>query len=325
LNEVLKYLLIIVGVLAFVMVFAPSLTWIERRFLAVFQDRYGPNRVGPGGLLQLPADMLKLLWKEDWTPPFADRPVFILAPALVLACTLLSFAVVTWAPGIAVSNLNVGLLFFLGLSSLTVYGIALAGWSSNSKYSLAGTLRAVGQMISYEVFMGLSLMGVVLISQSFNLGDIVHAQKRLWFIVPQFFGFLVFLIAGFAETRRLPFDLPEAENEIVAGYHTEYSGLKFAMFFLGEYIGITLISALIVILFFGGWQPLILTFIPPVLWFLGKLVAFVGMFIFARAVFPRPRYDQLMQLGWKLLLPLSLLNLLVTGILMLAVDWWTHA
>lgn len=324
--SVLTGVLIVLGVLIFVMLFAPGLTFVERRFLALFQDRYGPNRVGPAGLLQLPADMLKLLWKEDWTPPFADRPLFVLAPALAFVFTLLSFAIIAWSPGIVIADLNIGLLFFLGMSSMTVYGVALAGWASNSKYSLQGTLRAVGQMISYEVFMGLSLMGVVMLAQSFNLSDIVRAQQRLWFVVPQFLGFLVFLLAGFAETRRLPFDLPEAEQEIVAGFHTEYSGLKFAIFFLSEYIGITLVSALIVILFFGGWQPLLgLTFIPPWLWFFGKMVVFVGFFIFTRAVMPRPRYDQLMQFGWKVLLPLALLNLLATGLVMLIMDGGAHA
>lgn len=325
-SEVLAGVLVVLGVLVFVMVFAPGLTFVERRFLALFQDRYGPNRVGPAGLLQLPADMLKLLWKEDWTPPFADRPLFVLAPALAFVFTLLSFAIIAWSPGLVIADLNIGLLFFLGMSSLTVYGVALAGWASNSKYSLQGTLRAVGQMISYEVFMGLSLMGVVLLAQSFNLSDIVRAQQRVWFIVPQFLGFVVFLFAGFAETRRLPFDLPEAEQEIVAGFHTEYSGLKFAIFFLSEYIGITLVSALIVILFFGGWQPLPgLAFIPPWLWFFGKMIVFVALFIFTRAVLPRPRYDQLMRFGWKLLLPLALLNLLATGLITLTLDWWAHA
>jgi NADH-quinone oxidoreductase subunit H len=323
-NEILKYLLIVLGVIIFVMVFAPGLTWIERRFLSLFQDRYGPNRVGPSGMFQVLADMIKLLFKEDWTPPFADRALFVIAPALIIIFTLMSFAIISFAPGIEVADLNIGLLFFLGMSSLTVYSIVLGGWSSNSKYSLQGALRGAGQMISYEVFMGLSLMGVVLMAQSFNLSDIIAAQRRLWFIVPQFIGFVVFLIAGFAETRRLPFDLPEAENEIVAGYHTEYSGIKFALFFLGEYFGITLISALIVILFLGGWQSLLIPHIPPVLWFLGKMVIFVAIFLFGRAAFPRPRFDQLMAFGWKLLLPLSLVNLLLTGLAVLLWDGYFH-
>jgi NADH-quinone oxidoreductase subunit H len=323
--EVLKYLLIILGVLIFVMVLAPGLTWIERRFLSLFQDRYGPNRVGPSGMFQVVADMIKLLFKEDWTPPFADRALFVAAPALIIIFTLMSFAIVSFGPGLEVADLNIGLLFFLGMSSLTVYSIVLGGWSSNSKFALQGALRGAAQMISYEVFMGLSLMGVVLMAQSFNLSDIIAAQRRLWFIVPQFVGFVVFLIAGFAETRRLPFDLPEAENELVAGYHTEYSGIKFALFFLGEYIGIILISALIVILFLGGWQALLIPHIPPVLWFLGKMMIFVALFIFARAAFPRPRFDQLMAFGWKLLLPLSLLNLVLTGLAVLLWDGYFNA
>lgn len=323
-NEILRYMLLIFGVIIFVMVLAPGLTWIERRFLAIFQDRYGPNRVGPFGSLQLVADMLKLLWKQDWVAPFADRPLFVIAPALIIIFTLLSFAILSFGPGLIIANLNIGLLFFLGMSSLGVYSILLAGWASNNKYSLEGSLRAVGQLISYEVFMGLSLMGVVLLTQSFNLGDIVRAQQHVWFVVTQLPGFVVFLIAGFAETRRLPFDLPEADTELVAGYHTEYSGMKFALFFLGEYMGIILISSLIVILFFGGWQALLIPGLPPVLWFLAKLAVFIALFIFARAAFPRPRYDQLMAFGWKLLLPLALLNLLWTAVAALLWDGYFH-
>jgi len=314
-----------VGVLAFVMVLAPGLTWAERRILSLFQDRYGPNRVGPQGVFQVVADMIKLLFKQDWIAPFADRPIFVLAPALIIICTLMSFAVISFSPGLIIADLNIGLLFFLAMSSLTVYSIALAGWSSNNKYALEGSLRAVAQLVSYEVFMGLSLMGVVMTAQSFSLGDIVRAQHRLWFVVPQCLGFVVFVIAGFAETRRLPFDLLEAENELVAGYHTEYSGLKFGLFYLGEYIGIILISALIVVLFLGGSQPLLVSFIPGPVWFVGKLMVFIVMFILARAAFARPRYDQLMALGWKLLLPLSLLNLLLTGLGILIWDGVFHA
>ena len=323
--EILRALLLIFGVLIFVMVLAPGLTWVERRVLALFQDRYGPNRVGPEGVLQVVADMLKLLWKQDWVAPFADRPLFVIAPPLIVVCSLLSFAVIQFGPSLAIADLNIGLLFFLGMSSLGVYSIALAGWSSNSKYALEGSLRAVAQMISYEVFMGLSLMGVVLLAQSFSLGDIVRAQQHVWFVITQLPGFVVFLLAGFAETRRLPFDLPEADSELVAGYHTEYSGMKFALFFLGEYMGIVLISSLIVVLFFGGWQALLIPGIPPVLWFLAKLVVFIALFLFARAAFPRPRYDQVMAFGWKLLLPLALLNLLWTAVAALLWDGYFHA
>jgi NADH-quinone oxidoreductase subunit H len=303
-------LLNVIGVLLVALSIAAGLIWVERRLLALWQDRYGPNRVGPFGLLQVVADAIKLLTKEDWIPPFADRPVFVMAPAVIVVTVLLSFAVVPVTPGIGVISLNVGLLFFLAMSSLGVYSVVLGGWASDSKYALLGGLRAAAQMLSYEVFMGLSLMGVVLIAGSFDLRTIVEAQRHLWFCIPQGVGFVIFLIAGVAETRRLPFDLPEAESELVAGYHSEYSGMKFGLFFVGEYLGITLISAMITTLFFGGWLG---PWLPPLLWFLLKTFAFIGFFILARAALPRPRYDQLMAYGWKLLLPLSLLNLSVTA------------
>jgi NADH-quinone oxidoreductase subunit H len=218
--------------------------------------------------------------------------------------------VVPFAPGIVVSDLNVGVLFFLAMVSLGVYGITLGGWSSNSKYALLGAIRATAQMLSYEVFMGLALMGVVILADSFNLSKIVAAQQRLWFCIPQFPGLVIFIIAGFAETHRLPFDLPEAESELVAGFHSEYSGIKFGLFFVGEYLGIALISAMTVTFFFGGWLGPIL---PPLVWFAIKTFVVVCSFILLRASLPRPRYDQLMSLAWKILLPLALLNLVVTG------------
>ncbi|HJU20638.1 MAG TPA: NADH-quinone oxidoreductase subunit NuoH [Stellaceae bacterium] len=295
---------------------AALLTWIERRLLGVWQDRYGPNRAGPFGALQAAADMIKILFKQDWVPPFADRQVFVVAPAVVMVAVLLAFAVIPISPVIGVaSGFNVGLLFFLAMSSLSVYSVVLGGWASNSKYSLLGGMRAAAQMLSYEVFMGLALAGIVILAGSFNLADIVAAQRGLWFIGPQFLGFVVFLIAGIAETRRLPFDLPEGENELGAGFHTEYSGMKFGMFFVGEYVGIVLVSAMITTLFLGGWQGPLL---PPVLWFLIKTFFFVGFFILLRAALPRPRYDQLMAYGWKIMLPLALLNLAVTGAVVLA-------
>jgi NADH-quinone oxidoreductase subunit H len=307
--------LVVLAVLVGVLSAAGGLTWVERRLLALWQERMGPNRVGPFGVLQVVADTIKLFTKEDWVPPFADKPVFVVAPAIVIATSLLSFAIIPLAPGIAVADLNIGLLFFLGMSSLAVYSVTLGGWAGNSKYALIGALRAAGQMVSYEVFMGLSLMGVVMLAGSFSLGDIVRAQQRVWFCLPQFAGLVIFLIAGFAETRRIPFDLPEADAELVAGFHAEYSGMKFGMFFLGEYVGITLISALTVVLFFGGWSGPVL---PPIVWFLGKTGLLIALFILVRASLPRLRYDQLMRLGWKVLLPLSLLNLLVTAAVHLA-------
>lgn len=311
-----RSILIAVGVLAGAVAVSAGLIWLERRLLGIWQDRWGPNRLGPLGLFQVLADMIKILTKEDWVPPFADRPVFLIAPTIILTTTLLAFAVVPVAPGIAVVDLNVGLLYFLALSSLGVYSVALAGWSSGSKYSLLGGIRAAAQMISYEVYMGLSLMGVVMMAGSFNLSEIVKAQENLWFFIPQFPGLVIFLLAGIAETHRLPFDLPEAETELVAGYHTEYSGMKFGMFFVGEYIGITLVSALTVTLFFGGWLGPIL---PPFVWFCGKTFVLICLFILLRASLPRPRYDQLMGLGWKIVLPLALLNIVVTGGILLAI------
>jgi NADH-quinone oxidoreductase subunit H len=303
-------LLSIVGIVLAVLTIAASLIYFERRLLALWQDRYGPNRTGPFGLLQVVADAIKIFMKEDWIPPFVDKPVFVLAPAIVFVTVLMSFAVLPVAPGIIVSDLNIGLLFFLAMSSLGVYSVVLAGWSSNNKYALVGGLRAAAQMLSYEVFMGLSLMGVVLLAGSFSLPTIVHAQEKIWFVIPQFPGFALFLIAGLAETRRIPFDLPEAESELVAGYHSEYSGMKFGMFFVGEYMGITLISAMIAVLFFGGWLGPVL---PGVVWFLIKTFFFISLFVLFRAALPRPRFDQLMSWGWKVMLPLSLLNIVLTG------------
>lgn len=313
---VMQHIWIVLGVLFVLLNIAAGLIWVERRLLAVWQDRLGPNRAGPLGLFIVLADTLKLFFKEDWIPPFADKKVFILAPAIVVASVLMSFVIVPFAPGIVVADLNVGLLFFLAMSSLGVYSIVLGGWASNNKYSLLGALRGASQMIAYEVFMGLSLMGVVMLSRSFNLGDIVAAQEKMWFVVLQPVGFVIFFIAGLAETHRLPFDIPEAESELIAGFHAEYSGMKFGMFFIGEYLGITLISAMTVTLFFGGWLGP--SFLPPVVWFFLKTFLFIALFILLRASLPRPRYDQLLEYGWKLLLPLVLLNLLVTGAIALS-------
>lgn len=307
----------IFGVLAGALTAASGLIWLERRLLALWQDRYGPNRVGPFGLFQVIADMIKIFTKEDWIPPFADKPTFVVAPAVIMLTVLMSFAIVPFAPGIGVVDLNIGLLFFLAMSSLTVYSVVLAGWSSNSKYSLLGGLRSAAQMLSYEVFMGLSLGGVVILTGTFDLREIVEAQRGVWFFIPQFLGLFIFLVAGLAETQRIPFDLPEAENELIAGYHAEYSGMKFGMFFVGEYLGITLISCLIVTLFFGGWLG---PFLPPIVWFALKTFAFICLFVLIRASLPRPRFDQLMGYAWKVMLPLSLLNLVVTGGVVLALS-----
>jgi NADH-quinone oxidoreductase subunit H len=311
-------LLVVGGILGVLLATASGLIWLERRLLALWQDRRGPNRVGPFGLLQVVADMIKIFTKEDWIPPFADKPVFVLAPAVIVVTALLSFAVIPFAPGVWVVDLNVGLLFFLANSSLAVYSVVLAGWASNNKYALLGGLRASAQMLAYEVFMGLALMGVVMHAGSFSLRDIVEAQRGLWFCVPQALGLGAFLVAGLAEAHRLPFDLPESESELVAGFHAEYSGMKFGMFFVGEYLGITLTSALVVTLFFGGWLGPVL---PPLVWFAVKTFAVIALIILLRAALPRPRYDQLMAFGWKAMLPLTLANLVVTGGLLL----WRNA
>ena len=304
-----------VVILLAVVLFAAYLSFIERRLLALWQDRHGPNRVGPFGIFQLIADMIKMFFKEDWTPPFADKLTFLLAPVIAMSALLIAFAIVPVTPTWVVADLDIGILFFFALAGLAVYAVMFAGWSSNNKYSLLGGLRSAAQTVSYEVFMGISLMGVVAQAGSFNLGDIVEAQADLWFIVPQFFGFLTFALAGVAVAHRSPFDLPEAEQELAAGYHTEYSGLKWGMFFVGEYVGVVLVSALLVTLFLGGWQGPLL---PPVVWFILKTLFFVMLFILLRGALPRPRYDQIMAVGWKVCLPLTLINLLVTGAVLLS-------
>ncbi|WP_110707132.1 NADH-quinone oxidoreductase subunit NuoH [Salinicola lusitanus] len=306
-----------VVILLVVVVSGALLSMIERRLLALWQDRYGPNRVGPFGLLQIAADMLKIFFKEDWIPPFADRTFFVLAPAIAMASLLLSFMVIPITPGWGVADLNIGILFFFAMAGINVYAVLFAGWASSNKYALLGALRASAQTLSYEVFMGLAVMGIVAMTGSFNMRDIVNAQENVWFIVPQFFGFCTFVIAGIAVTHRHPFDQPEAEQELADGYHIEYSGMKWGMFFVGEYIGIVLISALLVTLFFGGWHGPLL---PPIVWFLLKTVFFVILFVLLRAALPRPRYDKVMSFGWKVCLPLTLVNLLITGAMILLID-----
>jgi len=303
-------------VLGVVIIVAAMLIWVERRLLSFWQERLGPNRVGWFGLLQVVADMIKIFTKEDWVPRFADRLSFVLAPAIIMTVVLLSFAVIPFAPNIGVVNSNVGVLFVLAMASLGAYSVMLGGLSSDNKYALLGSLRAAAQMISYEVFMGISLLGVVALSGSFNLREIVEDQADTWYVVPQFIGFVIFLIAGIAESHRLPFDIPEAEQEICSGYHTEYSGMKFGMFFVAEYIGLVLVSSLITVLFFGGWLGP--SFLPPIFWFALKASLFIAFFILLRAAIPRPRYDQLMNYGWLFLLPVSLINLLVTGFIILS-------
>lgn len=311
--EVAKGLVILFGMV----IVAALLIWAERRLLGLWQDRYGPNRVGPFGLGQVVADMVKIFFKEDWIPPFVDKPTFIIAPMIAMGTLMLAFILVPVTPTWGVApDLGIGVLFFFAIAGLEVYAVMLGGWSSNSKYSLLGGLRSAAQMVSYEVFMGIALMGVVMQTGSFALSDIVEYQgKHGWFIVPQFFGFCTFALAAVATVHRHPFDLPEAEQELAAGYHTEYSGMKFGMFMVAEYVGVVLVSALLVTLFFGGWQGPVL---PPIVWFTLKTLFFVMLFILLRAALPRPRYDQVMAAGWKFCLPVAVINLLVTGAVVLA-------
>lgn len=304
-----------IGILLGVVLVAALLIWVERRLLGLWQDRYGPNRVGPFGILQVVADMIKIFFKEDWIPPFADKAVFVIAPGIIMFTTLMIFAVVPFTPALGVVDLNIGLLYVLAMSSLGVYSVILAGWSSDNKYALLGGMRTAAQMISYEVFMGLSLLGVVLLAGSFDLRVIVESQAGMWNVIPQFPAFVIFLIAGCAEIHRAPFDLPEAEQELTAGYHTEYSGMKFGMFFVGEYLGIVLISCLVTVLFFGGWLGPVL---PGFVWFVLKAGFFITFFVLLRAATIRPRYDQLMAFGWKILLPITLANVAITGAIVVA-------
>ena len=301
---------LIVALVLLLLPTAAMLVWLERRLLGFWQERYGPNRVGPFGVLQSLADLIKILFKHDWIPPFADKPVFVLAPLIGALAVLMSYAVVPMSPNVVISDSNIGLLFFLAMTSMAVYSVILAGWASNNKYAALGGMRAAAQTISYEVFMGVSLLGVVILSGSFRLIDIVMAQQQMWFVIPQFIGFVIFLIAGIAESHRLPFDLPEAETELTAGFHTEYSGIKFALFFLGEYLGVMLISMMMTTLFLGGWLG---PWLPPLAWFLIKTFLLICFFVLLRASLPRPRFDQLLTFGWKWMLPLALLNLVVTG------------
>jgi NADH-quinone oxidoreductase subunit H len=307
-----------VVILVATVLFAAYLSLIERKLLAWWQDRYGPNRVGPFGMFQIVADMFKMFFKEDWTPPFADHFIFRLAPAIAMSTILLSMAIIPVSATWGVIDLNVGLLFFFGMAGLAVYSVTFAAWSSNNKYALLGGMRAAAQTLSYEVFMGLALMGVVAQAGSFSLRDIVEAQSDLWNIVPQFFGFCTFFIAGIAVTHRHPFDQPEAEQELADGYHIEYSGMKWGMFFVAEYVGVVVVSALLVTLFFGGWKPLpYLDFIPSFFWFAGKTAFFVMLFVLLRGSLIRPRYDHVMKFSWLVCLPLTLVNLLITAAVIL--------
>jgi NADH-quinone oxidoreductase subunit H len=312
------------GIVLFcLLLLAAYLVWLERKFLARLQIRYGPNRAGKFGLLQPIADTIKMLTKEDIVPAAADRFIFLLAPAVVATTALMMFAVVPFGSRLTffghhiplvIADLNVGLLYVFALSSLGVYGVAMGGWASNSKYSLLGGIRGAAQMISYELSLGLSLIPIVMLTGSFSIVDIVNRQAKYPFILVQPLAFVIFMISAMAESKRIPFDLPEAENELGAGYHTEYSGIRFGLFFLGEYVHLQVLGALVAVLFLGGWRGPIL---PAPLWLFIKIIFVALMMIWVRGTLPRLRYDQLMALGWKLLIPAALLNIMVTGAILL--------
>jgi NADH-quinone oxidoreductase subunit H len=315
---IVKIAIILNGMLGIV----SYLIYAERKIAGHMQARVGPNRVGPLGLLQPIADVLKLFFKEEFVPDGANKVIFYIAPMLAVIPALVTFSVVPFGPTdpFRVTDINVALLLFLAMSSLGVYSIVLGGWSSNNKYALLGGLRSSAQMISYELAMGISTIGVLLLSGSLSLVDIVEKQAGMWYIVPQFAAFCIFMVTAFAETNRAPFDLPEAEAELVAGFHTEYSSMKFGLFFLGEFMNVLVICCIAVTLFLGGWQGPWLPDSLKFIWFFLKLAVLVFFFIWVRWTYPRLRYDQLMNFGWKVLLPLSIANVLVTAVFV----WWRN-
>ncbi len=312
-------------VIAIALLHVAYATYFERKVIGHMQVRLGPIEVGPHGLLQPIADGVKLFFKEDIIPANADKPLFYLAPIIFFVSALTSLSVIPFFDGFVIADINIGLLFLFAMSALGAYGIVVSGWASNSKYAFLGGMRSASQVISYEIAMGLSLVGVLIMAGSLNLTEIVKAQHQYFtgmYAIPQFLGFFVFVVAAFAETNRLPFDLPEAESELVAGYFTEYSGFRFALFFLGEYTGMLIMSSLMTIAFLGGWTiprfitdifPFLLA-VPGIVWFLIKVYSFMFFYYWVRATLPRYRYDQLMSIGWKILIPLALLNIVITGV-----------
>jgi NADH-quinone oxidoreductase subunit H len=322
------------AVLVFVFLVVTTLVmiWAERRVVGRMQSRPGPNRTGPFGLLQSLADGVKLALKEDITPRAVDKAVFIIAPIISATTCFLAFAVIPFGPGVTLfgrhvpfqlADLNIGILWVLAMGSLSVYAVVLAGWSSGSNYPLLGSIRSTAQMISYEVGMGLALVAVLMYSGELTMSGIVASQDKVWNVIPQFPAFVIYLIAGLAETNRPPFDLAEAETELVAGFHTEYSGIKFAMFYLGEYVNTVTVAAIATTLFLGGWRgphPGFLLWLWPILWFLLKVFVIIYAYIWVRATFPRVRYDRLMAFGWKMLIPVGLLWVLATGAVIVLPD-----
>jgi NADH-quinone oxidoreductase subunit H len=316
-GAVVKSAILLVGLLTV----CANMTLLERRLIARFQIRHGPNRVGPFGLLQPLADGIKLIFKESFMPAGADALVYWIAPAISMIAALFVYAAIPIGPEVHlfghavplyIADVNIGILLVLGASSIGVYGIILGGWSANNKYALLGSLRSSAQVISYELTLGLAVVAVVLMAGSLSLVDIVNAQQRVWYVFVQPFGFVLFLIAAVAETNRAPFDLPEAEQELIAGYQTEYGGFKFAMFYIGEYVGIVTMSLLATTLFLGGWHGPLL---PGPVWVVIKTLALIFFFVWLRATLPRVKHDQLMALGWKVLVPLGLANIVVTAVI----------
>jgi NADH-quinone oxidoreductase subunit H len=317
-NGILWILIKTISVVAVFLVHVMFVQYFERKAIGHMQSRLGPMRVGWHGILQPIADSIKLFFKEDIIPANADKPIFYIAPIIGVIAAVSSLAVIPLWKDFSIATLNVGILYILALSSVGAYSVILGGWASNSKYSFLGGLRSSAQVISYEIAMGLSLVGVMMMSGSTNLSDIVSAQEGRWFVVPQILGFGVFFISALAETNRVPFDLPEAETELVSGFATEYSGMRWALFFMAEYAGMFVMSALAVICFFGGWSGpdfWIFAKVPAVVWFLLKVYGFIFLYFWIRATLPRYRYDQLMRLGWKIFIPVALANIVLTGLL----------
>ena len=315
------WILIVKSIVIFAVIFAivPMLTVMERKLLGRFQARYGPNRVGPLGLLQPLADAVKLITKEHYRPRAAIPLLYYVAPSIVVFTGVATLAIIPFGNvqdgfGLYGIDVPIGILYFFAFSSIAFYGLLLGGWASGSKYSFLGAMRAAAQLISYEVSMGLALLGAVMMAGSLSLVSIVEAQNQVWYVIPQFIGFLVFMVAGFAETNRAPFDLPEADAELVAGYGTEYGGMRYGSYALAEYIEMFVISAVAVTFFLGGWHGPGPGWLDPI-WVIVKIFFFLFLFMWVRATVPRVRYDQLMSLGWKVLLPLATLNVLVTAIL----------
>jgi NADH-quinone oxidoreductase subunit H len=312
-TEVGRLLIGLIGVISLVSVNALFLIWVERKVSAHMQVRLGPMEVGPHGAIQSVADALKLMSKEMITPEEADKPVFWLAPIIVFLPVLLSFLVIPFSQSMIIKDMNVGIVLILGFSTLAVLAILMAGWSSNNKYSVLGAIRSVAQNIAYEIPLLITVMSIILMVGSFKLSDIVAAQGGLWFVVTQPLAFLLFITCATAETNRAPFDLPEAESELVAGFHTEYSGMRFAVFFLAEYTNMFIAASVGAVLFLGGWHGPIL---PGVVWFLLKVYAIIFMMMWFRWTFPRVRFDQLITFAWKILIPLAVANLLITALIM---------